>query len=66
MNVNNATNISVQYRPEFFDSDFRFGLRQVVSFDCWDSDITNNSGIAASLSDIQQTSNKLDFELCGS
>ena len=62
MNVNNATNISVQYRPEFFDSDFRFGLRQVVSFDCWDSDITNNSGIAASLSDIQQTSNKLDFE----
>ena len=62
MNVNNATNISVQYRPEFFDSDFRFGLRQVVSFDCWDSDITNNSVIAASLSDIQQTSNKLDFE----
>ena len=62
MNVNNATSISINYSPEFFDSDFRFGLRQTISFQCWDSDITNNSGVAASIADIKLIANKLDFE----
>ena len=54
MKVSNAVQLSISYNPEFFNSsDFRFGTRRSARFECWDSDITNQSGVAASLTDIQ-------------
>jgi hypothetical protein len=62
MNINNATTLSINYSPEFFDSDFRFGLRQTLKFQCWDSDVSNLKGVAASLADIQAVEDKMEFQ----
>ena len=54
MNITNASVASISYIPEFFDSDFRFGLRQKLSVQCFDTDISNDAGVAASVDDLNK------------
>ena len=55
MNIKNASLASFNYSPEFFDSGFRFGLRQKLTVECFDSDITNDEGVAASVDDLNKS-----------
>jgi len=57
MNITNATLASLNYTPEFFGSDFRFGVRQKLTAECFDSDVTNTDGVAASVDELNEVMN---------
>ena len=52
MNITNATVASFNYAPEFFGSDFRFGVRQKLTVECFDSEVLDKEGVAASVDDL--------------
>lgn len=45
--INNATILGFSQQGEFFDGDFRFGNRRIISLECLSTDISNESGASA-------------------
>jgi len=45
--IDNATIIGFSQQGQFFDGDFRFGNRRIISLECFSTDITNESEVSS-------------------
>ena len=45
--IDNATIIGFSQQSQFFDGDFRFGNRRIISLDCFSTDISNETEVSA-------------------